>query len=496
MEKVDGRVDTQQELSSYVHPNVKDEDQADTTHMTIASGAATPVQHRPYIPYYLCWRNTAMLLYTRIQLEQDVEEVDYSTPSLDHHSSSGNLSIEQSIKMRTLSSVRPLHILKQSEPLRIRGDLSKFFEGDWNIDALCQEFHSHHFNILLRIGSTLEFAMTLKDFVHYMRNNSDSQPLYLFEAHLPETLSARVHVPPFFEENFLTELDDPAFTSRQWLLIGGENSGLSFHQDPFGCCAWNALLKGRKRWAFYPPGQKPPGTQFRQGDKDTIEYDSVSSLSWFKEVLPTLSGDDKPIEAVQEAGDIIYIPSGWWHCVINLTESVAYTQNVINRGNVKVAASQLKTFEPRFSNRLRCPYWISRVSHLVVVYRAVFCFGHARPARVCFFKKIIIIFLIFTPQGFDVVTSPGMSANLIAIILINYRHFFFWHMNWEETNRCVNANSFVQQIFLLYLFVVLISGGLYINNGIRCSHQLLRVAFMVPPSVAYCAPTFSYKPPI
>ena len=35
------------------------------------------------------------------------------------------------------------------------------------------------------------------------------------------------------------------------------------------------------------------------------------------------------IEVVQEAGDTIYVPMGWWHTVLNLEFSVAVTANFL-----------------------------------------------------------------------------------------------------------------------------------------------------------------------
>ena len=35
-----------------------------------------------------------------------------------------------------------------------------------------------------------------------------------------------------------------------------------------------------------------------------------------------------------EAGDVIFVPRGWWHCVMNLTESVAVTQNFCSPTNL------------------------------------------------------------------------------------------------------------------------------------------------------------------
>jgi hypothetical protein len=45
----------------------------------------------------------------------------------------------------------------------------------------------------------------------------------------------------------------------RWMIIGPARSGSSWHQDPYGSSAWNALLSGRKRWAFYPPDDVPAG---------------------------------------------------------------------------------------------------------------------------------------------------------------------------------------------------------------------------------------------
>lgn len=47
--------------------------------------------------------------------------------------------------------------------------------------------------------------------------------------------------------------------TRGWLLLGGKGSGSRFHVDAYGCGAWSVTLCGSKRWALYPPEQRPPG---------------------------------------------------------------------------------------------------------------------------------------------------------------------------------------------------------------------------------------------
>lgn len=50
---------------------------------------------------------------------------------------------------------------------------------------------------------------------------------------------------------------------------------------------------------------------------------------WFLEVYPTLPAGSGLIEAVQRPGDVIHVPGGWWHIVLNLELSIAVTQNFV-----------------------------------------------------------------------------------------------------------------------------------------------------------------------
>ena len=55
----------------------------------------------------------------------------------------------------------------------------------------------------------------------------------------------------------------------------------------------------------------------------------------------------------QCAGDIVFVPHSWWHCVVNLETSVAYTRNFVNKTNVRQAIDELAATHPDISQSLR-----------------------------------------------------------------------------------------------------------------------------------------------
>ena len=51
----------------------------------------------------------------------------------------------------------------------------------------------------------------------------------------------------------------------------------------------------------------------------------------------------RPLECVCEPGDVLFVPSGWWHMALNVTECIAVTQNFVSRHNARKVLAFLDT---------------------------------------------------------------------------------------------------------------------------------------------------------
>ncbi|KAI7753357.1 hypothetical protein M8C21_011119 [Ambrosia artemisiifolia] len=205
----------------------------------------------------------------------------------------------------------------------------------WTPEQMLSKYGDTSFRISQR--SSNKIAMKLKDYVFYMQEQHDEDPLYIFDDKFGEVspdLLKDYSVPHLFPDDYFNVLDSDQRPPFRWLIIGPERSGASWHVDPALTSAWNTLLCGRKRWALYPPGRVPLGVTVHVNDEDgDVDIETPTSLQWWLDFYPLLADEDKPIECTQLPGETIYVPTGWWHCVLNLEPTIAVTQNYVNSKN-------------------------------------------------------------------------------------------------------------------------------------------------------------------
>lgn len=91
--------------------------------------------------------------------------------------------------------------------------------------------------------------------------------------------------------------------------FAGHGSGVPLHTHG---AVFAEVLHGRKRWFLYPPSYTP------------LFDPNETTLRWLHNVYPSLGPLDRPLECTLDVGEVLYIPSGWWHSTLNIGEFVVF----------------------------------------------------------------------------------------------------------------------------------------------------------------------------
>jgi histone arginine demethylase JMJD6 len=236
--------------------------------------------------------------------------------------------------------------------------------------------------------------------------DGDFPPLYIFDPKLSTRtftdgtlLQAEYAVPPCFSHDMMECITGSRFRPLppSWLLVGAARSGTPIHDHPL-TAAWNAMLVGCKLWAALPPdvdesfllldegniplhGSDDDGSGSEVGD----DFD-LSALEWFQrsggggssEGSGCRQGNKKKLPAcariiVQRPGEIVYVPAGWWHVVLNVQTSTALSYSLTLRRDLDTLRPQLREEDADFAE-----FWERALEESGEDYRGVA--GVAKPS--------------------------------------------------------------------------------------------------------------------
>jgi len=209
----------------------------------------------------------------------------------------------------------------------------------------------------------------LSTYVDYMTNSQDESPLYLFDRSFVEkmhlTVSSQLDEqadywpPTCFGSDLFNVLGDQR-PDHRWLIVGPERSGSTFHKDPNATSAWNAVLKGSKYWIMFPssPSIPPPPGVYVSDDQGEVTS-PLSIAEWLLGFHAEARQTPGCVEGICSEGEVLHVPSGWYHLVLNLEPSIAITQNFIPRRRVGAALQFLRDQKQNisgFSDDVEDPY--------------------------------------------------------------------------------------------------------------------------------------------
>lgn len=129
-------------------------------------------------------------------------------------------------------------------------------------------------------------------------------------------------------------------------------SGLGIPTESLRTSIWNALVVGHKRWCLFPP---QTSVSLRdENDKEKRKQQEKEAITWFNTFYPKTKysnwpEDCKPIEILQNPGETIFVPLGYWHVVLNLDDKIAVTQIFCNEINFESVWNSTALFQSDIS---------------------------------------------------------------------------------------------------------------------------------------------------
>lgn len=152
-------------------------------------------------------------------------------------------------------------------------------------------------------------------------------------------------VPEWFQDDWLNEfcqVGDLNQSDFKFLYLGPAGSCTRMHHDVYRSYSWSYNVYGTKLWIMFPEGKEPRSIEGNIVNntelirewfvKASQRSELVMDDELYDIILGGLPADcpSKPLLSVQSPGDAIFVPSGWYHEVHNLEETLSLNTNWFN----------------------------------------------------------------------------------------------------------------------------------------------------------------------
>ncbi|XP_072034844.1 2-oxoglutarate and iron-dependent oxygenase JMJD4-like [Amphiura filiformis] len=186
--------------------------------------------------------------------------------------------------------------------------------------------------------------MKLVNYIEYWKDHiskghkSKEGCLYLKDWHFVHVFTEyqAYETPIYFTSDWLNEFwdlrSDRTDDDYRFVYMGPKGSWTPFHADVFRSFSWSANICGRKKWLLFPPGEE----RHLKDHLGNLPYDVTSCELHDGKKYPNYKNACQPFEVVQEAGEVIFVPSGWHHQVYNLEDTISINHNWLNGCNIDI----------------------------------------------------------------------------------------------------------------------------------------------------------------
>ena len=258
------------------------------------------------------------------------------------------------------------------KPVIVTGALDRWKAlGRWTPELFRSEFSGMKVRIKDReygqagAGAAAPAEFTMPDFIDRVLASTEANPAPYFRnqdlfALFPSLRADVEPMPEYLRPNWLSDrylhprvgsiLNRGAVIE---LYIGG--AGGSFpvlHYDGAGTHAFLMQIYGRKRYIVFPPDQErflyPSPEKINLSLLDDAEHPDPARFPLFAQATPTVF--------TLEPGELLFVPSHWWHTATMLTPSITISANVLNQSNWRELVAYVSHRQPNplaaFASRL------------------------------------------------------------------------------------------------------------------------------------------------
>jgi hypothetical protein len=144
-----------------------------------------------------------------------------------------------------------------------------------------------------------------------------------------------------FAKKFLRETQDNKF-----FTFGPSGSGDKLHAEN-GLPFYDVLIFGSRRWLLLTEAEME---RVAVKAREALEFDKTSAYMFFEEKLPELKeefGLKKFVEINQEAGDLVFVPSGWFRVSLSLADSISYYETLLSEPATIATVTNNNVWEPK-----------------------------------------------------------------------------------------------------------------------------------------------------
>ena len=248
--------------------------------------------------------NLDYLVHKFKNVDVPVSIIDVDDNDLSYQSASNTMPFQTYVNSYYKTSAN----IERKESMLATGVSPKYFYlKDWHYDIACEAIacNAEYKTPVYFSNDWLNEWWTLHRLEQYLNHNNSTHLEYMCYM-------------------YNLEKDVDAKSDFKFLYFGHANTFTPLHHDIYKSYSWSGQIVGTKRWLLYPPN-----TEDICKGKPTLSKAAKSR---------TVEG---MIEVVQEPGELIFVPSGWYHEVYNETSSVSINHNWINENNIDVVAQHL-----------------------------------------------------------------------------------------------------------------------------------------------------------